>query len=47
VAIFYIARSEIITPLPWTTFALPFSPVLQSLTLGAYGCAIIKTAARV
>lgn len=24
-AIFYIARSEIITPLPWTTFALPFS----------------------
>jgi len=25
VATFYAARSEIITPLPWTTFALPFS----------------------
>jgi mannose-1-phosphate guanylyltransferase/mannose-6-phosphate isomerase len=25
VATFYIARSEITTPLPWTTFALPFS----------------------
>jgi TRAP-type C4-dicarboxylate transport system substrate-binding protein len=25
VATFYIARSEIITPLPWSTFALPFS----------------------
>ena len=24
-ATFYIARSEIITPLPWLTFALPFS----------------------
>ena len=24
-ATFYAARSEIITPLPWTTFALPFS----------------------
>jgi type IV secretion system protein VirB5 len=26
VATFYVARSEIITPLPWPTFALPFSP---------------------
>jgi hypothetical protein len=26
VATFYAARSEIITPLPWPTFALPFSP---------------------
>jgi DNA replication protein DnaC len=25
VATFYVARSEIITPLPWQTFALPFS----------------------
>jgi len=25
VATFYAARSEIITPLPWLTFALPFS----------------------
>jgi acyl-CoA thioester hydrolase len=25
VATFYVARSEIITPLPWPTFALPFS----------------------
>jgi hypothetical protein len=25
VATFYVARSEIITPLPWLTFALPFS----------------------
>jgi transposase len=25
VATFYAARSEIITPLPWPTFALPFS----------------------
>ncbi len=25
-ATFYAARSEIITPLPWPTFALPFSP---------------------
>lgn len=24
-ATFYAARSEIITPLPWPTFALPFS----------------------
>ena len=24
-ATFYVARSEIITPLPWQTFALPFS----------------------
>jgi hypothetical protein len=27
VATFYAARSEIITPLPWLTFALPFSTV--------------------
>ena len=26
-ATFYAARSEIITPLPWLTFALPFSNV--------------------
>jgi hypothetical protein len=28
VATFYAARSEIITPLPWLTFALPFSVVV-------------------
>lgn len=28
-ATFYAARSEIITPLPWLTFALPFSPLTQ------------------
>ena len=26
-ATFYAARSEIITPLPWLTFALPFSVI--------------------
>jgi hypothetical protein len=30
VATFYAARSEIITPLPWPTFALPFSPASVS-----------------
>jgi hypothetical protein len=29
VATFYVARSEIITPLPWLTFALPFSDRLD------------------
>jgi hypothetical protein len=33
VATFYVARSEIITPLPWLTFALPFSLLLQKPTL--------------
>ncbi|WP_323006436.1 IS66 family insertion sequence element accessory protein TnpB [Pseudorhodobacter sp.] len=28
-ATFYAARSEIITPLPWLTFALPFSVSTQ------------------
>jgi hypothetical protein len=31
VATFYAARSEVITPLPWLTFALPFSAVLVKL----------------
>jgi hypothetical protein len=31
VATFYIARSEIITPLPWSTFALPFSRIAINL----------------
>ena len=31
-ATFYVARSEIITPLPWLTFALPFS---QGVDVGA------------
>ena len=30
-ATFYVARSEIITPLPWQTFALPFSAVRGAL----------------
>jgi N-acetylneuraminate synthase len=29
VATFYAARSEIITPLPWPTFALPFSTISE------------------
>lgn len=28
-ATFYVARSEIITPLPWLTFALPFSAFVR------------------
>ena len=32
-ATFYAARSEIITPLPWLTFALPFSVVLARLKI--------------
>jgi len=31
VATFYVARSEIITPLPWQTFALPFSNALDAI----------------
>jgi hypothetical protein len=33
VATFYVARSEIITPLPWQTFALPFSKQRGALTV--------------
>jgi hypothetical protein len=32
VATFYVARSEIITPLPWLTFALPFSDLIEAQT---------------
>jgi transposase len=35
VATFYIARSEIITPLPWSTFALPFSQANAALYIVA------------
>jgi hypothetical protein len=34
VATFYAARSEIITPLPWPTFALPFSQVISMQLFG-------------
>jgi hypothetical protein len=36
VATFYAARSEIITPLPWPTFALPFSQGGNSLSTCIY-----------
>ena len=36
-ATFYAARSEIITPLPWLTFALPFSVVGARRSIAHYG----------
>jgi len=48
VATFYVARSEIITPLPWQTFALPFSQhLLQHILLNFRRKAVVPRCNRI
>ena len=42
-ATFYVARSEIITPLPWLTFALPLTGGLGDIAI-RYGYQRFETA---
>ena len=42
VAKFYSARSRIIPPLPWQTFALPFSTgFVEGITIGIEGAKLV------